>query len=96
MLGVTMAAEILDLPRPEQKQIMEEARTLLESSVLKLAIDNVKNRAMKHIQEEALTAEVIFYDRFIINGASLVEAELKYYADMTFESDDESFDEQGI
>lgn len=89
MLGTPLSPDILDFPDSEKKQIAEEARMLLTSEVLRLAINNVKNRAMKHIQNEAQTAEIIFYDRFTINGACLVEDELRAYADMMFDGGEE-------
>lgn len=92
MLGTSQAVEVLDLPHSERKLIAQEARTLIESEVLKLAFNNVKSRVMRHIQNEAINAEVIFYDRFSINGASLVEDELKSFAeyeDSEMEVDDE-------
>lgn len=82
MLGTSQSIEVLDLPLSEVKQISEEAKTLLQSAVLKMAFDNVKNRVMRHIQNEAQTAEIIFYDRFTINGVSLVEDELKGFANI--------------
>lgn len=95
MLGTPQAVEVLDLPLPERKLISQEAKTLLDSHVLKLAFSNVKNRIMKHIQNEAPTAEVIFYDRFSINGVALIEDELNSYADFSVE-DKEEFDPQEV
>lgn len=91
MLGTTQPTEVLDLPNSERKQIADEAKTILDSEVFKLAVNNVKQRLMMHIQLEAPTAEIIFYDRFSINGVALVEDELRSYSDFTLEEfiDDE-------
>lgn len=94
-VGITMATEVMDLPATDKKQISDEAKTLLESVVLKMAIDNVKHRALTDIQMRAPTAETIFYDRFTINGAALVEDELRAYADMEFDEGEE-FDKHEV
>lgn len=88
MLGVPQSVEVLELPPTERKQIAEEAKMLLESEVLRLAINNVKRRVMTHIQNEAQTAEIIFYDRFTINGVCLLEDELNSYSEFNPDKND--------
>lgn len=92
MLGTAQSIPVLDLPANDRKAIAQEARTILTSAVLKMAFDNVKQRVMKHIQNEAQTAEIIFYDRFTINGVCLVEDELESYLEVGPDNDDD-FDE---
>ena len=95
LMGVPMTPEVLDLPLPEQKQIAEEAQMILSSEVFKLAVNSVKNRLLKHIQNEAATADIIFLDRFSINGADMVKEELESYAGFEIDSHEE-FDKHDV
>ena len=76
--------------------IADEAKTIVQSEVFKLAISNVKNRVMKHIQNEAQTAEIIFYDRFSINGVYLIEDELGSFAEFLPTDLDEFEENEGL
>lgn len=91
LLGTTHKFDIEELPPPDRKRIATEAKMLLESPAYLMAINNVKRRVMTHIQDTAENADVIFYDRMIINGVKLLEEEIQDFASID-EQPTEMFD----
>lgn len=89
MTGVNQEFKIEELGEKDQKILAVDAKVVLESPAFKIAVDNVKTRIMRHIQNEAPSADVIFYDRFSINGVNLVEEELRNYAELDFQPNEE-------
>ena len=82
MQGVTHEFDISSLQGKDQVLVAKSAKDVLANEVFQMAVNNVKDRVMKHVREEAGSAEIIFYDRFTINGVSLLVEELEDYASM--------------
>jgi hypothetical protein len=95
MVGTTHGLEIGELGLVDRKQLANESQVILDSPAFKLAINNVKSRIMRHIQEEAADTTEIFYDRWTINGVKKIEEELEEYAEMDVQPT-EKFDEFAV
>lgn len=89
MLGTNQEFQVEELGEVDRKSLALDAVMVLQSPAYQTAVNNVKGRIMKHIQEDAPNANVIFYDRFTINGVKLIEEELASYAEMDVQAQEQ-------
>lgn len=87
--GLTEPVRLIDLDGESREVISNEAKTVLKNVAFQLAVNNIKNSLLRHIQLEAPDIETIKYDRFSINGVSLIEDELNFYVEELQEYDGE-------
>lgn len=79
MMGVDLTigeANLDNIALNEKMAIANEAQSILDSGVFKMAVDIVKERFMRHARDQADGELQMFCDRFSINGASMVWEEI--------------------